>query len=162
MKLIKKTLAVSAITLGILTASQQSSDAQEFSHDFEEASELAKKSQKPLIVVFSATWCPPCQKMKKSVYPSTEVKPYHDSFVWAYLDADESKNRPLMSKYGVNGIPHISFLSPGGNLVGHFAGAVSPEQFTKILDQVQNDIAKTGSNSGSQANTERKGSGIKR
>jgi len=107
-----------------------------YEHDFAEAKAAAKEAEKPVIVIFSASWCPPCQQMKQSVYPSEVVQPYHDDFVWAYLDADEEKNRPLMARFGVSGIPNITFLRADGSPIGQFAGAVPPEKFTEILDQV--------------------------
>ncbi|MDF1815027.1 MAG: thioredoxin family protein [Verrucomicrobiales bacterium] len=155
-------VGVALLSLYATGMTTRSASALEFSHDFAEASAAAQRSNKPLIVIFSASWCPPCQKMKKSVYPSRQVQPYHDSFVWAYLDADQSKNKPLMQKYGVSGIPHISFISPAGGLVGHFSGAVSPQQFTKILDQVKVDIVKAGGRPANVPPSQRKGSGSKR
>ena len=67
---------------------------------------------------------------------------FHDDFVWAYLDADEPKNRPLMAKLGARSIPFIGFLRPDGSPIGHFAGGVSAEQFTEILDRVKVDAKK--------------------
>ncbi|MDF1811876.1 MAG: thioredoxin family protein [Verrucomicrobiales bacterium] len=160
-----KSLAVMCALIGLIySQSQAADDAPYFHHDYNTALASASKAGKPLIVVFSASWCPPCQKMKKNVYPSSKVQPYHESFVWAYLDADESKNKPLMSKFGVNGIPHITFARPDGSYIGHFAGSVSPTQFTGILDKVKID-AKRPSGSGSTpqpgSGSGRKGSGNK-
>ncbi|MDF1824826.1 MAG: thioredoxin family protein [Verrucomicrobiales bacterium] len=120
----------------------------EFHHDFAEAAEAAKVAGKPLLVVFSASWCPPCQQMKSKVYPSGPVQPYHDQFVWAYLDTDEEKNRPLASKFGVSGIPHIAFLRQDATMMGHFTGAISPEKFTEVLDKVLVDSRKPKSPEG--------------
>lgn len=107
-----------------------------FSHDYKEALEMAKSTNKPLILIFSASWCPPCQHMKKSVYPSKEVQPFHDSFVWAYLDADVQENGPILAAYGASAIPHIEFLTSEGKSLGHIANSTSPDQFAKLLQKV--------------------------
>lgn len=100
-----------------------------------------KESGKPAIVVFSATWCGPCQAMKKGVYPSEAVKPFHDKFVWAYLDTDDSTNKKAAEKYGVKGIPHIEFLDASGESIGNQVGGSSPEAFAKKLEAM---LAKAG------------------
>ncbi|MEX2581394.1 MAG: thioredoxin family protein [Verrucomicrobiales bacterium] len=152
-------LGIAAAAFLSPTTAVSADSAPKFHHDFAEASAAAKEAGKPLITIFSASWCPPCQQMKRAVYPSEAAQPYHEKFVWAYLDADEEKNRPLAGKFGVSGIPHIAFLRPDGSMIGHFAGAVSPEQFTGILDKVQADAKKPAGSGGSGA---KQGSGKKR
>ncbi|MEX2577627.1 MAG: thioredoxin family protein [Verrucomicrobiales bacterium] len=125
-----------AVSLSWPTPSRAEKAGPEFEDNFETAREAAEEAGKPLIVIFSASWCAPCQQMKSSVYPSEEVQPYHESFVWAYLDADKEENRPLMAQFGVSGIPHITFFRADGSAIGQFAGAVDPLQFTKILTKV--------------------------
>ena len=126
-----------------------------FSHNYKRALAKSKASNKPLVLIFSASWCPPCLQMKKSVYPSTEVAPYHKKFVWAYLDADKEDNKQVLAAYGVSGIPHIEFLNPNGKSIGHFTGAIAPQQFTTVLDKVlkksqQKSKPARGSGSGSR------------
>lgn len=104
------------------------------SYDAAVAAAMAEK--KPVVVVFSAVWCPPCQVMKKSVYPSKEVAPLHDKFVWAYLDTDEEANASAAQKHGVSGIPHIEFLSPQGKSLGNQVGSTSPAEFAGTLEKV--------------------------
>lgn len=111
------------------------SDGPEFLHDFDEAVAASEESGKPTVVIFSASWCPPCQQMKRGVYPSETVQPYHDKFVWAYLDADDPKNGPVSQKFGVSGIPHVAFLQPGGEPIGYFKGGVSPDTFVEVLEK---------------------------
>jgi len=108
----------------------------EFSHNYKEALAKAKSSNKPLILIFSASWCPPCQYMKQSVYPSKQVQPFHNSFVWAYLDADVRENAPILDAYGASEIPHIEFLTSDGRSMGHIAEALPPEQFAGLLGKV--------------------------
>jgi len=117
-----------------------------FHDDFEKARAASVESGKPLIAIFSASWCPPCQTMRREVYPSAEVRPHHDHFVWAYLDADEAANRPVMSQFKVSGIPHVAFVSPEGRILGHFAGAVPAKDFAEILKDVS---AKASGSAGS-------------
>lgn len=144
-----------AAGLSLVSSTNAAESAPEFQHDFAEAAAAAKESNRPLIAIFSASWCPPCQQMKRSVYPSETVQPYHDNFVWAYLDTDEEKNRPLAGKFGVSGIPHIAFLRPDGSMLGHFAGAVSPEQFTEVLDKVLVDAKKPAGSGAKQGSGRR-------
>lgn len=109
-----------------------------FHQDFGSAMTEARNTGKPIVTVFSATWCPPCQSMKKDVYPSATVAPYHNQFVWAYLDADNPQNRSIMSQNGVQGIPHIAFISANGEKIGDTVGAMDAREFAGVLDNILN------------------------
>lgn len=138
----KKLIALlAALTLPVL-ASEFPEGSPKFGTSYEAALKTAKAEGKPVILVFSAVWCPPCQAMKKSVYPSAEVKPLHDKFVWAYLDVDEESNAKAAEKYGVQGIPHVQFLSKDGKALGNQVGGVSPAEFAGILSKVSEKAAK--------------------
>lgn len=110
----------------------------------------AKENGKPIVAVFSAVWCGPCQKMKKDVYPSEAVKPFHDKFNWVYLDTDNRRNAKDAEKYGVQGIPHIQFLDKAGNPIDKQVGSSSPDAFAKTLESV---LQKAGSASTTTAAT---------
>jgi len=73
--------------------------------------------------------------MKRAVYPSPEVKPFHDQFVWAYLDADEAENQTLMLQYGVQGIPHIAVHDSEGRVTAQLRGALGPDQLALELSK---------------------------
>ncbi len=105
-----------------------------FLTSYDAALKASKESGKPVVMIFSAAWCGPCQANKKAVYPSDAVQPFHEKFVWAYLDADDEANIPAMQKFGVTGIPHIQFLDKGGKSLGNAVGGTSPEEFAKVLD----------------------------
>lgn len=107
-----------------------------FGSKLETALAEAKTSGKPVVAVFSAVWCPPCQMMKKEVYPSEAIKPFHDKFVWVYIDTDEASNAKDALNYGVSGIPHIEFLSPAGKSLDKQIGASAPDSFAKTLEGV--------------------------
>lgn len=137
-KLIALTLAI--VTLPLLAADFPKGSPK-FEHSLKAVSTAAAKSGKPMVIVFSAVWCGPCQQMKKEVYPSEAVKALHDKFEWAYLDADEEANVAAMKKFEVQGIPHIQFLSKDGKDLGSQVGSTSPEDFANTLE---NTLKKAG------------------
>ncbi len=113
----------------------------EFIINYDELLAKQKETGKPAVIIFSATWCSPCQVMKNKVYPSAAVKPFHDKFLWAYLDADDPLNKKAQEKYAVSGIPHIEFLNPAGKSIGQQEGSRSPKDFSKKLEEI---LAKGG------------------
>jgi len=137
-------------------------DGPTFHDNFDKARAASKESGRPLIAIFSASWCPPCQQMKKSVYPSKEVRPFHDAFVWAYLDADAETNRPLMTQLKVSGIPHVAFVAVDGQIMGSFAGAVAPTEFARILTQVKAEAGGGTAPASPGGSATKQGSGSKR
>lgn len=137
----KKTLfLILAAATSLALAGDFPKGSPDFKHSSASALSAAKKSGKPVIMVFSAVWCPPCQAMKKDVYPSEAVKAYHDKFIWAYLDVDDSSNERASEKYGVSSIPHIEFLDSEGKELDKQIGGNTPEAFAKKLESI---LAKT-------------------
>ena len=128
-------LILAAIALPLL-ASDFPAGSPKFASSLKAVSAAAEKSGKPMIVVFSAVWCPPCQMMKKEVYPSEAVKALQDKFEWAYIDVDEESNAPAAAKFGVQGIPHIQFLDKSGKDIGNQVGGTSPEDFASTLEKI--------------------------
>jgi thioredoxin-related protein len=131
-----KTL-LTALAVTLLTCTLQASDFPKGSPSFfttpESVRAAAKENGKPIIMVFSASWCGPCQAMKKDVYPSAAVKPFHDKFNWAYLDIDVEANDKLSNTYQVDAIPNIVFLNAAGTKIEQQEGGTSPESFAKLL-----------------------------
>ncbi len=141
MKKLFLTLVAAALALPIL-AGDFPKGSPKFEHSLKSATAAAAKSGKPIVVVFSASWCGPCQVMKKDVYPSADVAALHDKFEWAYLDVDEEKNEKASKEFGVSGIPHIQFLDKAGKSLGNQVGSTSPGDFASTLKSI---LKKAGS-----------------
>jgi len=137
-KVIFVALACDLSFVGSILAADFPEGSPKFETSLSAALSLAKEVNKPLAVVFSAAWCGPCVSMKKQVYPSALVRPFHDKFIWAYLDIDERSNAGDAKKYKVVSIPHIEFLNADGTSISKQLGAVSEARFAKILAGVFN------------------------
>ncbi len=143
MKTLTKFLAVAALAITSLSlAADFPKGSPKFEHSLRSALNDAKKNGKPIVAVFSAVWCGPCQVMKKDVYPSAEVTAYHDKFNWAYLDTDDSSNEKDAKKFGVSGIPHIQFIDAEGKAIDKQVGSNSAADFAKTLEGVLKKVAK--------------------
>lgn len=153
MKTLTKSIALAVIAAcSVALAGDFPKGSPKFEDSLRSSLNDAKKNGKPIIAVFSAVWCGPCQKMKNDVYPSEAIKPFHDKFNWAYLDTDNNRNARDGEKFGVNGIPHIQFLDASGNPIGKQVGSTSPEAFAKTLESM---LAKAGSGTTASADTKK-------
>ena len=75
----------------------------------------AKKSGKPICLVFYTTWCPHCANYSK-VFSDPAVVKKAESFVMIRLDKDQNKELSKQFKPDGEYIPRTYFLSPDGKL----------------------------------------------
>lgn len=66
----------------------------------------AQAAERPLVVVVTATWCPPCQVLKSKVIAPMEAKKGFAGVILAYVDMDKE---PALAKQliGTQGIPQM-------------------------------------------------------
>ena len=89
----------------------------QWQHHWDEAVSQAKQKNLPMLVVFSASWCPPCQAMKRNVWPDQRVgEAVQAGYVPLYIDVDETEHAPYVAKYQVNSIPYIVVLDQDGRV----------------------------------------------
>jgi thiol:disulfide interchange protein len=82
------------------------------------ASALAESKQtgKPVLVDFSAGWCPPCLAMKHDTWTDARVaRAVAASTVPLLIDVD--RDPATASRYGVEGIPTVLMLSADGQVL---------------------------------------------
>jgi len=129
-------LLTALIVISGFSALSTITNAQQFHPQLSSALATSHETGKPVIAIFSASGCGPCKIMFKDVYPSAQVAPYHDKFVWAYLDIDQPVNRNIMTEFKVSSIPHLAFIGSDGLPIAQVAGMKSPDELATILSVV--------------------------
>lgn len=82
-----------------------------------EALKLARDENRPVMVEFTAKWCPPCQKLESSFFSRVNIVSLSYMMVPLRIDAttETAEVRRLIGKYGVVGWPTVLFLTPQGS-----------------------------------------------
>jgi len=120
---------------------------QPYSH---EVIEQARKSNKPVIVDFSATWCTPCRELEDITFRDPQVvKQAKDNFVMVKVDLTTKGNplyEKLVAQYGIKGVPRVVFFDRRGRERTdlRLVDFMPPDQFLSRMAQ-----ATQSSNSGS-------------
>jgi len=99
----------------------------------------AKTENKLVFIDAYTTWCAPCKKMAKEVFPKTEVADFYNKmFVNIKMDMENGEGVNLARTYNVNVFPTLLFVDGEGSLVHRSAGYHNVEQFltlgTEALD----------------------------
>lgn len=109
MKFFNLLALVATLALSPLAAADYSSKGGTVELSQSNFNEAVLQSQKPVVVVFSAVWCQPCQLLKPVV--NELAKKLGDSAFFAKVDYDQ--NHELADRYSVKVLPTILFFKNG-------------------------------------------------
>ena len=100
----------------------------------EQALALAKVQGKPVLVDFSAIWCPTCRLLHAEVFTNATVKQAITSgYVLSRVDYDSPEARTFMQRYEVQGFPTLLVLSAAGMLVRRVPVSFDPATLATSL-----------------------------
>jgi thioredoxin-like negative regulator of GroEL len=102
----------------------------EFHHSIEEARKAAKP-ERPMVILFGASWCGWCRKMEADTLTASKVETIADKFLWVKVDVD--KDPELATRYGADGVPVTVVVDNQGRVLGMQGGYIPPDKFVEFL-----------------------------
>ncbi len=114
--------------------SQMAAQGIEFFHgSFEEALEEAKKQEKLIFVDAYTTWCGPCKRMARNVFPLSEVGEFYNAnFINLKLDMEKPAGISFGQKYPVSAYPTFYYIDEKGETVLQTKGGRTAEDFVAL------------------------------
>ncbi len=124
------------IIIALLCTGLMGTDAQgiDFFHGtWEEALAKASEENKLIFVDAYTTWCGPCKRMSKNVFPLPEVGNYYNEhFVNMKIDMEKEPGKQFGRKYPVTAYPTFYYIDPDGKTVLTTKGGRQPADFISL------------------------------
>ena len=101
--------------------------------DVDAAFALAKSETKPVFVYWGATWCPPCNQVKATLFNRQDFIERSRAFVPVYVDGDSPGAQKLGARFKVSGYPTMVLFNPQGTELTRLPGEVDAARYTEVL-----------------------------
>ena len=102
--------------------------------DIDSAFAAARQTRKPVLLYWGADWCPPCSRLKATVFRHPEFVQRSRMFVAVDLDGDQPGAQRLGEEFDVYGYPTIVVLSPDREEITRIATTMETAQYVRALD----------------------------
>ena len=104
---------------------------------FREAVGRARATNRPLVIIFGANWCAPCQRLKSETLENVSVASLLATTELVNVDLD---GEPELGRfYVVSSVPCVLFVDTRGAIVDRLVGFEPPSLFVSRLKGVLNE-----------------------
>jgi len=108
-----------------------------WNHYMAEAIKLSQDSHKPIMMMYSASWCGECDKMKNQVFQTDGInKRLKDDFVLLSFDVEQDMER-LPEGFSFRGVPTFFFINSSKKLLKKVEGSCTKDSFLGKLKAVK-------------------------
>jgi thioredoxin-related protein len=101
--------------------------------DWKKALLEAKKQNKLIFLDAYASWCGPCQLLKRKTFPDKEAGEfYNKNFINVAVNMEKGDGPALAAQYQVDAYPTLVIADADGNMVTYTKGYISPKQLIEF------------------------------
>jgi len=104
-----------------------------FAGDTDAAFARARSEHKPLFLYWGATWCPPCNQVKATLFRRVDFIERSRQFIPVYLDGDQPGAQKLADRFRVRGYPTMILFASDGAEITRLPGEIDPQQYLQVL-----------------------------
>ena len=94
----------------------------------------AIENKKPVVVSFTAEWCPHCRAYKPVFFDVKSL--YQDKVTFINVDVDSLDGSVVSERFQVKGIPTTSFIRQDGSIFKVQVGEIEKEKLTALVDDL--------------------------
>ena len=95
----------------------------------EDWEQIRKNAEKPIIVYWGASWCPPCNELKDRVFSNPLFREATLPFELVYLDGDQTQAQELGERFKASGYPTLIILTKAGEEIARANTSMDVEDF---------------------------------
>ena len=106
----------------------------------EAACEASIQDQSPVLLVFSATWCQPCQLLKKNTLDAPAFLEHVGAL--HIVDIDVDANQKIAGSFEVSAIPAMFLMTGDRKIIAHRTGYVEPAQMLEWVAEGRKRLAR--------------------
>lgn len=101
--------------------------------DVEAAFQEAAETGKPVLLYWGAVWCPPCNRLKATLFQDAAFIRQTQDFVAVYLDGDSSGAQLWGEQFAIQGYPTLIILRADRTEITRLSGGGDPEEISQAL-----------------------------
>ena len=107
--------------------------------DLDSALKEAKATHRKVFVDIWAEWCPPCQRMRKQVFPTPQAQAALKKVVAVSVMVQKNDRTPIPAgvavdeRYGSGAYPTLVIMDEDGKVLRRHIGALDPAGLAKFI-----------------------------